>query len=83
MLNILKKLQKRTKKYTNNKTRFISSYFIILFKLKYYFINREFSEVLFMDNFSGIKEMYDITIRNTVPLEFNGRKELNRWEIKQ
>ena len=27
-----------------------------------------------MDNFSGIKEMYDITIRNTVPLEFNGKK---------
>ena len=31
-----------------------------------------------MDNFSGIKEMYDVTIRNTVPLEFNGKKYDNQ-----
>lgn len=27
-----------------------------------------------MEDFSGIKELYDITIRNTVPLECNGKK---------
>ena len=27
-----------------------------------------------MDNFSGIKELYDVSIRLNNPIEFNGRK---------